>query len=96
MSFEIKGPDRTPSIQPSAQTGDGGAGNLGYFRQEKKKKQDEKDEGDTLELSNKKEKDDEELKSGNKPDSIGTKIKTFWFNIHGIFNEVIDERLSDK
>ena len=43
MSFGINGPDRIPSIQKSHQTTDGGAGNLGYFQQGKKKK-DEKEE----------------------------------------------------
>lgn len=88
MSFSINGPEPTPAIQRSHHTNDGGAGNLGYFQQEKKKKKEEKDENDILELSTKKDEDDEEEK---KPDSIGSKIKTFWFNIHGIFSEVVDD-----
>ena len=90
MSFNISGPEPTPAIQPSHQTSDGGAGNLGYFKQEKKKKDEEKEENDILELSTKK--DEEETEDDKKPDSIGTKIKTFWFNLHRIFNEVVDDK----
>jgi len=89
MSFGISGPDPTPSIQPSHRASDGGAGNLGYFQQEKKKKE-EKDENDTFELSEKNE-EKIEKEEDKKPDSIGTKIKTFWFNLHGIFNEVVED-----
>ena len=89
MSFGISGPDPTPSILPSQRASDGGAGNLGYFQQEKKKKE-EKDENDTIELTTKKD-EETEKEEEKKPDSIGTKIKTFWFNLHGIFNEVVDD-----
>ena len=86
----VNGPSSSPLIQRSHHANDGGAGNLGYFQQEKKKKKDEKEEEDTLELSAKK--DDEELSEkkeskDSKLDSAGSKIKTFWFKIHGIFNE---------
>ena len=37
MSFGINGPDPIPAIQKSQKSSDGGAGNLGYFQQEKKK-----------------------------------------------------------
>ncbi len=91
MSFSINGPDSTPAISPAHQTTDGGAGNLGYFNQgKKKKKEEEKNESDTIELSTKKE-EEEEVKDDKKPDSIGSKIKTFWFRIHGVFSEVVDE-----
>lgn len=95
MSFGISGPDPTGAIQPSHHTNDGGAGNLGYFQQGKKKKKDDKEENDTLELSTKKEEKELEIEE-KKPDSIGTKIKTFWFNLHGIFNEVVDEEAQQK
>lgn len=90
MSFSINGPEPTPAIQPSHQTNDGGAGNLGYFQQEKKKKKEDKDDNDILELSNKKD-EEETIEAKKEPDYIGSKIKTFWFKIHGIFSEVIDD-----
>ena len=39
MSFGINGPDNIPAIQKSHHTNDGGAGNLGYFQQRRKKKE---------------------------------------------------------
>ena len=39
MSFGINGPDNLPAIQKSHHTNDGGAGNLGYFQQERKQKE---------------------------------------------------------
>ena len=92
MSFSINGPEPLSSIQPSHQTSDGGAGNLGYFQQEKKKKEEEKNENDILDLSTKKDEDEDDEK---KPDSVGTKIKTFWFKINGIFNEAVDEESAE-
>ncbi len=92
MSFSINGPDPTPAIQRAFHANDGGAGNLGYFNQGKKKKKDEdKDENDVLELSTKKDEEAEEEKEEKNPDSIGIKIKTFWFRIHGIFSEVVED-----
>ena len=59
MSFGINGPDNIPSIQKSHHTNDGGAGNLGYFQQQKKKKEgNDKDENDVFEFSSKKEQED--------------------------------------
>lgn len=88
MSFGINGPDNhLPAIQKSHHTNDGGAGNLGYFNQGKKKKDDE-DEQDIFEFSNKEKKDDilmEEL------DSIGTRIKGFWKSLKSGFNDAETE-----
>ena len=38
MSFGINGPDHIPAIQKSQKSSDGGAGNLGYFQQQKKRR----------------------------------------------------------
>ena len=43
MSFGINGPENLPAIQKSHHTNDGGAGNLGYFQQERKNKKDNED-----------------------------------------------------
>lgn len=93
MSFSINGPDNNlPAIQKSHQTTDGGAGNLGYFQQERKKKQDEKEEQDVFELSSKKEDEEDPLMV--ELDSIGTKIKNFWKNLHINFDD--KEKPEDK
>lgn len=91
MSFGINGPDNNlPAIQKSHHTNDGGAGNLGYFQQERKKKKDEKEEQDVFELSGKKE-EEENITDDNNPfknlDSIGSKIKSFWINLHSLNEE---------
>lgn len=82
MSFGINGPDNhIPAIQRSQKSSDGGAGNLGYFQQERKKK-DDKDENDIFEFSSKEDGEDplmEEL------DSIGTRIKGFWMKLNNPF-----------
>ena len=82
MSFGINGPDNhIPAIQRSQKSTDGGAGNLGYFQQERKKK-DDKDENDIFEFSSKEDGEDplmEEL------DSIGTRIKGFWMKLNNPF-----------
>ena len=90
MSFNINGPEPVQIVKPAFMPNDGGAGNTGYFRQEKKKKDDEEKDSDTLEISAKNENDVEEKEKN--PDLIGTKIKTFWFKIHGIFSEVAFEK----
>ena len=83
MSFGINGPENTPAIQKSHHTNDGGAGNLGYFQREgKKKKKDEKEESDIFEFSGKKESEDDEQDNKFELDSIGSKIKQFWMNLH--------------
>lgn len=82
MSFGINGPENIPAIQKSHHTNDGGAGNLGYFQQEKKQKE-EKEENDVFELSSgEKEEDTEENSLLVELDQIGTRIKNFWLNIH--------------
>ena len=82
MSFGINGPDNhIPAIQRSQKSSDGGAGNLGYFQQERKKK-DDKDENDIFEFSSKEDGEDplmEEL------DSIGTRVKNFWMKLNNPF-----------
>ena len=81
MSFGINGPDNLPAIQKSHHTNDGGAGNLGYFQQERKKKDEQnKDEHDVFEFSSKKEEKDDPLMED--LDSIGTRIKNFWLSLH--------------
>ena len=81
MSFGINGPDNLPAIQKSHHTNDGGAGNLGYFQQERKKKDEQnKDESDVFELSSKKEDNEDPLMED--LDSIGTRIKNFWLGLH--------------
>ena len=81
MSFGINGPDNLPAIQKSHHTNDGGAGNLGYFQQERKKKDEQnKDESDVFEFSSKKEENDDPLMED--LDSIGTRIKNFWLSLH--------------
>jgi len=86
----INGPEPQPAIQRSHHANDGGAGNLGYFKQEKKKKKDE-DESDTLELSSKKEEEEEIAAEEKKPDEAGSKIRTFWLKIRGVFTETVSE-----
>ncbi len=86
MSFGINGPDNNiPAIQKSHHTNDGGAGNLGYFQQERNKKKEEKEEQDVFESSSDK-KDEENFDNFDdieeKLDSIGTKIKNFWLNLN--------------
>jgi len=85
MSFGINGPDPISGIQRSHHTNDGGAGNLGYFQQEKNQNDDEEQNQDTFESSNQKDKEEEDSKN------IGNRIKTFWFKIHGIFDEAVSE-----
>ena len=81
MSFGINGPDNLPAIQKSHHANDGGAGNLGYFQQERKKKDEQnKDESDVFELSSKKEDNEDPLMED--LDSIGTRIKNFWLGLH--------------
>lgn len=94
MSFGINGPDHIPSIQKSHHTNDGGAGNLGYFQQERKQKEgNDKDENDVLELSTKK--DDEEFvvdeswdSQTKKVETIRHKIKGFWKTLKENFKEI--------
>ena len=87
MSFGINGPDNLPSIQKSHHTNDGGAGNLGYFQRERKKKdQEQKEENDVFELSSKKDDDENYDNIEINLDSIGKKIKDFWFNLHNNSN----------
>lgn len=99
MSFGINGPERRPAIEkPQNMMNNGGGGNLGYFRQEKKEKED-KNEQDILELSNKEESEEELEKFQDYEstvNSIGTKIKNFWFKIHDITNENKEETDSEK
>ncbi len=52
MSFGINGPEPTPAIQKSHHTNDGGAGNLGYFNQKKKQRDEEDNETDLFQSSN--------------------------------------------
>ena len=97
MSFSISGPEPTSAIQRTHQSNEGGAGNLGYFQQGKKKKKDEnEDENDKLELSTKKNNEDDDDANEKMPDSIGSKIKTFWFKINGVFNEVVEDSNQDE
>ena len=83
MSFGINGPENIPAIQKSHHANDGGAGNLGYFRQQKKKKKDEeKEEKDVFEFSSQDDKEDplmEEL------DTLGQKVKNFWLKLNNPF-----------
>ena len=81
MSFGINGPENLPAIQKSHHTNDGGAGNLGYFQQERKNKKDNEDESDIFELSSKKEDNEDPFLMENL-DSIGTRIKNFWLSLH--------------
>lgn len=83
MSFGINGPDRTPAIQKSHHANDGGAGNLGYFQQQKK--EEEKNEADVFELSS--EEEDKENPLLVELDSLGSKIKNFWFKLNKSFVE---------
>lgn len=87
MSFGINGPDNIPAIQKSHHTNDGGAGNLGYFQQERKKKDEEKEESDIFEFSTKKENEEIDDPLMVELDSIGSRIKNFWKNLHGNFDE---------
>ena len=88
MSFGINGPDRIPSIQKSHQTSDGGAGNLGYFQQGKKKK-DENEEKDVFEFSSKEEEKEDALLT--ELDSIGSRIKRTWMKLNNPFMKEIPE-----
>lgn len=84
MSFGINGPsgpEKLPAIQKSHHANDGGAGNLGYFQQEKNKNKKKKEENDTVDFSSKKEEKDEFIKE-KELDSIGTKIKNLWLKIN--------------
>ena len=90
MSFGINGPDHMPAIQRSHHTNDGGAGNLGYFQQQKKQKEDE-ESSDVFEFSSKE--DDEENPLMVELDSIGTKIKSFWFKAKNAFKEEKSEEI---
>ena len=84
MSFGINGPDNhIPAIQKSHKSTDGGAGNLGYFQQERKKK-DDKDENDIFEFSSSKDENEEDPLM-EELDSIGTRIKGFWMKLHNPF-----------
>lgn len=89
MSFGINGPEPVSGIQRSHHTNDGGAGNLGYFQQEKNQNEDEEQNQDTFESSKKEEKEDDSK-------NIGNRIKTFWFKIHGIFDEAVSEKEEKK
>jgi len=93
MTFGINGPDNLPSIQPSHQTNDGGAGNLGYFKRQKEKQKEEKEQNDSFESSEKKENGDELLLD--ELDSIGTKIKNFWLSIN-IIKKLKQKNPEDK
>lgn len=84
MSFGINGPDKIPSIQKSHHTNDGGAGNLGYFHQENKEENKEKqEETDIFESSKKKDLNNDPLL--NELDSLGKKIKNFWLKLYSPF-----------
>lgn len=76
MSFGINGPENIPSIQKSHHTNDGGAGNLGYFKRQKKKHEDETEEEDIFELSSKD--NEEEEKHEDTIENVGNRIKNFW------------------
>ena len=84
MSFGINGPDKLPSIQKSHHTNDGGAGNLGYFQQGKKKKE-EKEEVDVFELSSSDEEKEDPLMV--ELDSIGSRIKRAWLKLNNPFSK---------
>ena len=90
MSLGINGPDPTPAIQKSHHANDGGAGNLGYFQQQKKQEEDEKEQSDVFELSSSEEKDDLLMVD---LESIGDKIKNFWFKAKNSFKEEKSEEL---
>lgn len=90
MSFGINGPDRTPAIQKSHHANDGGAGNLGYFQQQKKQ-QEEEEKSDVFEFSS--QEDDEENPLMVELDSIGSKIKNFWFKAKNSFKEEKSEEI---
>ena len=80
MSFGINGPNNIPAIQKSHHTNDGGAGNLGYFQQEKKKK-DEKpkeQEPDVFEITSKEDNNDGFEKT---LDAVGNRIKNVWLTL---------------
>lgn len=94
MSFSINGPDNNfSSVQKSHHANDGGAGNLGYFNQEKKKKKDKESEVDSFESSTQEDKSElllEEL------DTIGTRIKMFWRILRSSFRETKDSEQEQK
>ena len=82
MSFGINGPDNIPAIQKAQNMfNNGGGGNLGYFQQNRKKKDEAKAEQDILDLSfkqNGEEEDNNEFSLN----EIGSKIKNFWMLLH--------------
>ncbi|MCD7879577.1 MAG: hypothetical protein LUG16_06575 [Candidatus Gastranaerophilales bacterium] len=84
MSFGINGPDNLPAIQKAHHTNDGGAGNLGYFQQNKKKekKKNDKNEEDVFEFSGKNDEDTELETETFELNKIGLKIKNFWIKLH--------------
>ena len=89
MSFGINGPERRPAIEkPQNLFNNGGGGSTGYFQQGKKK-EEEKDNQDVFESSNSSEEIAFEKYSEyeGKVNSIGTKIKNFWFKLHDITDE---------
>ena len=86
MSFGINGPDRRPAIEkPQNLFNNGGGGSTGYFQQGRKKKEEE-DIQDILELSTESEEIAFEKFSEYEGtvNSIGTKIKNFWFKMHSL------------
>ncbi len=93
MSFGINGPDHIPSIQKSHHTNDGGAGNLGYFKQ-RKKKEEEKEEQDIFESSTKQEDKSELLLD--EMDTIGSRIKNFFKNLKQGSSEEINEETDEE
>lgn len=80
MSFGINGPDsHMPAIQKSHHTNDGGAGNLGYFQNQKKKKdEDGNDEQDVFQSSASSDKEDLNMQE---LESMSDKIKGFFKNL---------------
>ena len=93
MSFGINGPDNIPAIQKSHHTNDGGAGNLGYFQQERKTKE-EKEEQDVFESSSKKADEDDPLMVD--LDSIGSRIKNFWKSLNENFSDKEQKNPEDE
>ncbi|MBQ3640796.1 hypothetical protein II906_02540 [bacterium] len=92
MSFGINGPDSNmPAIQKSHHTNDGGAGNLGYFQQQKKQKDEEKEqEADVFQSSSGKSGDElsmEEL------ESLSDKVKGF---LRSMLNRKEEKKPEDK
>lgn len=81
MSFGINGPNDKPAIQKAQSmfNNGGGGGNAGYFRQRKKDTEEEKQENDIIEFSVPLKEHDFYEKN---TDSIGERIKKFWFSIN--------------